>query len=281
VIFHEIAHFVFSKGPTRPGGPRVILQKLMKKIEAVIESQPTLASREVGGKLWARERLVAWTEEMFCDLFALQLVGPAFSFAMIDLLRLAGLMDDDTEVIFDLDHPAPAFRMKEQRALLTESGWWDEISGLQAEHVALITRLSAQAQNRYRLDVGDKPKRSRLVTAFVDEIMPSIRSSAKRITKMVAASVDDFTSTRSSIQQCLANGIVPSTLVSRPSLSPTPCSIINAAYCFYLTELPVLMSKLLRQDPRLISHRKNWTQKIEAWTLKSIEDYELIRGARA
>jgi hypothetical protein len=279
IIFHEIAHFVFSQGSNRAGGARAALKQLASKVEEVIEGQPGIASSEVGGKLWAKERLTAWMEEIFCDLFALRLVGPAFSFAMIDLLRLAGLMNDRTEINFDLDHPAPAFRMKEHKTLLVENGWWNEISGLDAEHAVLIERLSRVGTNKYRLEVGDQPKR-RLVAAFVDEVMPSVRSAVRTITKDVTASVGDFVSTRVAIEECLVNGIVPSALVKRPSLSPTPFSIINAAYCFYLTKLPNLMSKLLHQDPRLIAHRKIWTHKIEAWTLKSIEDHELIRGAR-
>lgn len=290
VIFHEIGHFVFSGGLARPGPARSVLKTLMSKIDAVMSkidavmrTQPALAGRELGGKTWARARLVAWTQEMFSDLFALQLIGPAFSFAIIDLLTLAALMRGDTEIVFDRDHPAPAFRMKEHRALLSENGWWEEISSLQAEHVALIERLSAKVKHDYRLKVGDKPQRSRLVAAFVDEVMPLIRSAVTKITKGVAASVDDFHLSRPKIQECLANGIVPSALIKRPLLTPTPCSIINAAYCFYLTELPGLMSKVGQElhKRRAIGDRNDWAQKIEAWALKSLEDYELVRGARA
>jgi len=280
VVFHEIAHFVFARASGRAFGPGAVIKRLISKIEAVIEGQAGLARRELGGKLWARERMMAWTEEMFCDLFALRVVGPAFSFAMIDLLKLAGLMNDRTEIIFALDHPSPAFRMKEHRALLTADGWWKEVQELEAEHVALMSRLAAIATEKYRLEIGDAPKRSRLVTAFVKEVMPSVRSAVNSLTRGSAASVQDFVSTRAHVQKCLANGIVPSALVSRPSLTPTPFSIINAAYCSYLTSLPSLMSKLLGQDPRVIGHRKNWTQKIEAWTQKSLEDFELIKGAR-
>ena len=55
--------------------------------------------------------------------------------------------------------------------------------------------------------------------------------------------------------------------------------MINAAYCVYLYRLPELMNKLEDQDPYRLDHRGVCIQKVEAWTLKAIEDYRLLAAS--
>src|SRR5215472_6261323 len=64
-----------------------------------------------------------WTQEIFCDLFAIRLVGPAFSFAILEILGMLGFSMEKI-VTFDLTHPAPAFRFAEHVRMLREDSWW-------------------------------------------------------------------------------------------------------------------------------------------------------------
>jgi hypothetical protein len=57
--------------------------------------------------------------------------------------------------------------------------------------------------------------------------------------------------------------------------SPLPVSIINGAYIFYLTSMPDLMAKLIDQEPSDLKQRCDLTAKLEGWTLKALEDYQL------
>ena len=87
-------------------------------------------------------------------------------------------------------------------------GWWEQIATLEAEHVSLIEHLSGLSSGKYRLKVGDEPIRSRLVNAFVADLMPSVVSAVSGVTKGATASVKDFADNRQAIEQCLMNGIV-------------------------------------------------------------------------
>lgn len=52
--------------------------------------------------------------------------------------------------------------------------------------------------------------------------------------------------------------------------------MINGAYCVYLYRLPELMNKLEGQDPLRLDQRATTIQKLEAWTMKAIEDHPLL-----
>ena len=91
---------------------------------------------------------------------------------------------------------------------------------------------------------------------------------------------EDFGHQRARIENCLLHGVVPSQLLVEGgeggALSPTPVSMINAAYCFYLTRLPELMNSLEGQKDSDLKQRQNWIERLEAWTMKGIEDYQLF-----
>jgi hypothetical protein len=73
---------------------------------------------------------------------------------------------------------------------------------------------------------------------------------------------------------------VPSHLLRQGSTeSPSQVSIINAAYCFYLTSMPKLMDKI-GEDPGRLDKRSELTAKLESWTLKALEDCQLYAAKR-
>jgi hypothetical protein len=52
--------------------------------------------------------------------------------------------------------------------------------------------------------------------------------------------------------------------------------MINAAYCFLLTSLPKLIETLEGQRADNLQQRMNWAEKLEAWTVKGVEDSQLL-----
>jgi hypothetical protein len=94
--------------------------------------------------------------------------------------------------------------------------------------------------------------------------------------------VDDFRRFRDHIENCLAHGIVPSAPVDSDNVTvPDPIAVINAAFCFYLGALPKLMGNLEKQDPKNLEHRSKWTGRLEMWTMKAIEDFQVWTQCQA
>lgn len=81
------------------------------------------------------------------------------------------------------------------------------------------------------------------------------------------------------VKNYLSRGVVPSTLIQRrKGVFPNPVTLINAAYLFYLENLPELMGRIKGQRPRILSERNKWSERVESWTLKALEDIRLALG---
>lgn len=78
------------------------------------------------------------------------------------------------------------------------------------------------------------------------------------------------------------DGIVPSAPTDFENVTvPDPVAVINAAFCFYLSALPRLMDNLEKQDPKNLEHRSKWTRRLEMWTMKAIEDFQIWTQCQA
>jgi len=83
------------------------------------------------------------------------------------------------------------------------------------------------------------------------------------------------------VRTYLTYGVVPSTLVQGGKESfPDAVALINAAYLFYLENLPQLMKRISKQDKNNLSHRSKWAERVEMWALKALEDLSLLSGRK-
>jgi hypothetical protein len=84
IICHEIGHFVFEQ--------LHLEQTLFPRIRRALQRSGRLSGDDLS---WCLQRVWAWAEEIFCDRFAISLVGPAFSFSYIEMFDVLGIADDD------------------------------------------------------------------------------------------------------------------------------------------------------------------------------------------
>jgi hypothetical protein len=280
-IYHELGHYVWGRlaadVPRRP-----TFAALIESLEDIFTSKIASKVTQASGLDLIKLAYDSWTQDLFCDLYAVRHLGPAATFALIDVLSLFGLMqdgDDDTsnDVTFDQNHPAPALRFRTQLKRLRDDGWWSCIHTLRSEHISVIERLAKKEDSEYRFPLGNADLPPELIHIFT-EIIPLIHELAIDVTPAVGSRSADFKTWREPLESCLVNSVVPSKLVEERASSPTPVSMINAAYCVYLARLSELMDKL---DGQLISapeHRQRWVERLEAWTMKGIDDYFLLSG---
>jgi hypothetical protein len=277
-IYHELGHYAFDRMSNAQSANQPFMQ-LAHAMEVSFDSK--LGKQLPAGKNrdWAKRVLDSWALEIFCDLFAGRFLGPAFTFALIDVLSLLGLMQNGIEITFDEEHPAPAFRLREQVKQLKRDSWWDCVAHLDSEHVRLCERLVARPLADYEFVLNQTG-----IPVFVetlDEIVPHIYQLIEAITPDPKAVAQDFERRRLDIEGCLLQGVVPSHLWKQGTAeSPVPESIINAAYSFYLTAMPNLLNKLIDQERSELKKRSDLTGKLEGWTLKALEDYQIYTDVR-
>jgi hypothetical protein len=270
-IYHEVGHFVYEELSTSPS-PRSQLYALEQAIDESVTAFVKLEKKPQVRKL-AEKILDSWTQEIFCDLLALHLVGPAFSFALVEIFALLGSLSREKRTTFSQDHPAPACRFAEHLELLRDRcTWWKAIAHIKPEQKRLIAEFAAIPRRQYRVYEDDVPKA--LMGPFLDLIVPRIRDLVQEIAPNPTQAAERFGKTRRMIEDCLKVGVVPHSTAGSP---PDPVSIINSSFCFYLTSLPAMVGRFEEQpgassDPQ---KRSKWARKLEDWTMKAIEDSQI------
>lgn len=268
-IYHEIGHFVYEELSTLPSlKPHVAALKSVT--DQSLMKFPVLKNRQ--DRLLAEKIIESWTQEIFCDLFALRLVGPAFSFSLVEILGLLGSHSRELMVTFNEEHPAPACRFAEHVKLLRKDTWWDAIAHIQPEQKRLIQELAEIPSTDYKAYAGESGPKG-LMAAFVGSIIPKIENLVRHATPEAKPAAERFGSARRTIEECLSVGVVPHSNSSTP---PDPVSIINSAFCFYLTALPKIVTKFEGAAAKNnVEIRSKWTKKLEDWTMKAIEDSQV------
>jgi hypothetical protein len=165
IICHEMGHFVFEELKLEDGLSPEIEASLQKRF--LTESEPDLA--------WCRERLWNWAEEIYCDRFAIALIGPAYSFSYIEFFDVIGVEGNDGVNEFVDTHPSDACRFQQHAEQLEDAGWLPLLDRDGRAYADTIRRLRLVPTSGYVFNSDEKPDLTdRVLKAFVDDVLPHI-----------------------------------------------------------------------------------------------------------
>lgn len=282
LIAHEMGHYVAAS--------KRFLAHILGEAETSLKLK--MKEKYPTGKLSFElpAKLGRWAEELFCDLFAVELIGPCYTFAYIELydqlqmLRLDGTLHRDrlqTALAFYASYPSHPFRVQRQALLLRDSGWWKYISEGKSRHVKLLTQIINVANDDHKKANTDS---GFLVEAFL-EIIPTVVRFLGEVTGKLPDFTHEFGSLQTTILQYLENAIVPSTLNVKSGaelhigVRPSAVSLVNAGMTFYLERIPDLMKQIAGEDTNSLERRMFWMRKVEGWLAKALEDVRLRETA--
>jgi hypothetical protein len=272
LIPHEMGHFVFQELQKWSA----LLPEAMKALQDTFGAD--YAALKPEDLAWCRDRMRSWTEEIFCDLFAIWVVGPAYSLAYIELFDLlkmiyAGPAVGKEELEFSVSHPADAFRISEHIHLLTHLNWSSQLASFNTHY----TRVFEEVQ---------KPSAYVFVAAHqcAGRTLEAFRIFAHRIRDVVVSLLDpldsgvaDFATYHTAVAEHLHRGIVPSTVFCNGlRVNPKPITILNTAYKLSLESLDTLILSAWEQDPTSVAVRAEWLRRLEQWTMKAFVDHRLL-----
>jgi hypothetical protein len=280
ILAHEMGHFIYQECASHD---------LEEVIDSVLENMEndvgTLEASEIA---LCKQLVSSWAEEMFCDLFAISQIGPAFSFAFSQLVTaslLIGRADGEPAdfCVFAESHPAVVNRFYWHRKLLERLGWWQEIHNWSSSPV-LVLQSCRKPSAFFTVELEESPPpavaQDRLLKCH-EELCAFLIEYFLRSEQMPICDLSDFKLQSPIISQYLQRAIVPSTIVIQgEAVYPKPVVLINAAYRFLLEEFSLLLSNIEGEDPKSIESRSRLTARLELWLLKALEDHRLLTRQR-
>jgi hypothetical protein len=275
IICHEVGHFVFEE--------LKLEDELSPHIEESLRKHfPTDPETDLS---WCRERLWSWAEEIYCDRFAIGLIGPAYSFSYIELFDVIGEGNDGAAEFFDT-HPSDACRFQQHAEQLESCGWWPLLDRDGRSYKEAIRRLQSVPVDDYVFNSEEKQHLTDNVLKAFGDVLPHVADLVKKTFDGHEAVFDTATAFQSVdlIQHCLSWGVVPSTLISEgQEFVPDAVVLVNAAYLFYLEEITKLIERIRAnsgEETSAVALRAKWGQRVEQWTIKALEDLRLPTGAK-
>ena len=145
LLAHEIGEYAYAQRGIEPALAADAAAALENHMGEKFSASPHIVQSRM------TKTVIQWAKEIFCDLFAVRLVGPCFSFAYIELFDLANLLNKDGTLIVGDNarpqfqsygaHPSHPFRVKTQSELLQEEGWWDLVKDVDSRQCAVLQAL--------------------------------------------------------------------------------------------------------------------------------------------
>jgi len=278
LIPHEMAHFVYQE---------VMGDEVRAKVDSVLNSHyadEQIATEEAVSQV--RDLLNQWVEEIYCDLFAISLVGPAFTFAFAEMTSASLIIDEcdgrlTQSFEFGLSHPADVARFHLHMKYLQTLGWWDPIESWRSNSVELLKQCSKVSEKTSASSTIPPDVRKLVDLKCFWEVSEWLLDFVKTEVPTLGKDIEDLANYYGEISKYLARAIIPSTVVTESGpVHPNPVVLINSAFRFVLEDLDRLLKNIDKVATDSVSDRSKYTERLEIWILKALEDYRLLNASK-
>lgn len=282
LVPHEMGHYVF--------GELQLAQKFRSDIDARLIKRFG-KKLETGKRGTLADTMTFWAEELFCDVFAVRLVGFCFSLAFVELFDIATVLDErgvlersraGKELFFG-QYPPDLFRLRLQVSVLKADGWWDKLiaDATDSQYVAALRAADGLQDREFLYPKSFGPVRPTEMGAIFTDIVQSVIKKLNNAKRRIPSVATRWEKQNDLIEKYLENGVVPSTLIPDKAdepIVPDPIALINAAYRFYICSLSRLISRIEKASNKRIADCSDWSKRLEMWAAKAVEDVGLLKG---
>jgi len=288
ILFHEMGHYIYEKTGLQNVfynnirsslGEFIKNKKIMEKITA-----PLLVQRRLFN--YVSNLMLRWADEMFADIFAIRVLGPAFHLACLELEQILPT-DIKRNRNFSGTHPANDFRFKTHAKWLTE-GDWDEIIIERTPQVFEQLKVC----EKLKFENGDFSINCKPPLEDIQDLEDKLHNWMLQEFKKMVLKVEeelstklknlpkpfyDFNENYKLVTTCLEHGVVPSTVYNekKQRCHPNPTTILNSGFFFYLGGMDTLLEKVKSKGPK-IDKRINYEKRLNEWLAKAIEDWQIL-----
>ena len=273
-LAHEIGHFIYQEHASS-----VIAGEIDNTLQRMTDEIGELEEQDMS---FCTDLLSTWTEEIFCDLFAICQIGPAFSFALSQLIGSSfpiGQSDGEPADFysFTLTHPAEVSRIETQQKLLDRLGWWNVIKDWKSAPVEVLRKCSlGSSYFTIESDLPEGVTQARFLKCH-EEMCERLIAYLLTSSPKMDGHVRVFEKQAEAISQYLRRAVVPSTIViDGEDIYPSAVILLNAGFRFVLEDLSLLFDNIQNGTPDSIEARSKFIKRIELWLLKALEDCRLL-----
>jgi dCTP deaminase len=276
LVPHEMGHFIFGELQLSAKFRSDIENRLIKKFDKDLQARD---------RAQLVDAMAFWVEELFCDLFAVRLVGFCFSLAYVQLFDVATVLDEGGQFdksravtqLFFSGYPPDLYRLKLQATVLSADGWWETLKLDAAASHYIQTLVVAHGLSDSEFIFPKINSNRGELKDVLNEIIPGIMSALNDATDKIPNGAALWKDKGESIERYLHHGTVPSTIVDDAGIDfPKAVAVLNASYRFYIISLPSLISKIEKADSTLTEHASVWAKRVEMWAAKAVEDVALL-----
>jgi hypothetical protein len=227
---------------------------------------------------------------LFCDLFAISLVGPCYALAYVELFGLTTILNPDPaitsgysltpeSIFFSRSHPADLFRLRQHVTLLQGSvGWWKKVDTVKSHYVDVLRAAAAVVDTQFVFFTDEQfPNYASATLQGFFALVPAVQKVTAEVTKGLDSGLSEYEKFGDLIEAHLERAVVPSTVFDgKDHWYPDTVALLNASMKFSLESLEKLMNSVKDQKTFLAGHRSRWLNRVEFLTSKAIEDHQLL-----
>jgi hypothetical protein len=266
LLYHEAGHFIAEEMNLFPEED---LPELTKELKPNFKRYAN----------WAGMTIQVWMEELFADIIAVKLIGPAYTYASMELLRLVYNLSRRDLRTFSINHPADALRFREQLKILKADNWESCTETKQWQELEKIANIR---QNTYLPPDDEDPSMGKKWLKLIQFLCRA--ENIKKVHDLTDQYLvgrdnpcDHFVKSAAMIRECLQHGIVPSWSGMQKPI-PHPTAIINGAVFFLLSEMDALYEIIPSINKNKAGERALLENRLEMWCIKGIEDWLLRKN---
>jgi len=294
ILFHEMGHYIYEKTNLEQQFLYEIESNLTKFVQdnKIIEKlkpkDPVLACNKLF--IYVGGLMSSWADEIFADIVAIRILGPAFHFACLVLEQILRT-DIKRNRNFSRTHPADDFRFKIHAKWLNKGMWDDIIKNRTPDVFDRLENCKNLEFKKKDFSIScepplgeDKDLKEKLHTWMFEEFEKMVVKVEKEALAKTAGQepISDFNrneneSNDSLITKALEHGVVPSTVYDKKKQKrhPNPTTILNSGFFFYLGNMDALLKKVKSSDSD-IDKRMNYEKRLNQWLAKAIEDWQIL-----
>ena len=298
ILFHEMGHYIYEKIGLHADLSKILAKDLWqffvdKRIFAGFDPKDVDSTWKKWRKLlnYVKDVMTRWADEMFADIFAIRLIGPAFHLACRELEQILP-SENGQRTSFSRTHPADKFRFKIHAKWLSEGGWdkiirsrtpevFEELEACKGLEVK-GGHFSINCESPLSQTEGLEKKLHKWMLKEFRKVVVKVEEAVEEIFPGQEKPIDDFNKNDFLVTRFLEHGIVPSTVYDEKTEEkrhPKPTTVLNSGFFFYLSGMKELLSRVeVKDDSDDVKKRLTCEKRLNEWLGKAIDDWQILKS---